>query len=86
MNESGRSSFKTAATQPRSRPMGMRRWLSFSFGHRFYVGDGFVVTQPSYRAALARRRTCAKFERECAWSPRLKKLSAYFPDHTHPSR
>jgi serine protease Do len=84
VNESGE------ATQPSGEPTaltpeGKGRIAEFEFvGTGFYVGEGFVVTNRHIVQPWMADDRAQSFVSSVKGQPRLKKLNAYFPEHTQP--
>jgi serine protease Do len=53
-------------------------------GSGFYVGDGFVVTNRHIAQPWLADERAQSLSATVRGQPRLKKLNAYFPDHTQP--
>src|SRR5882672_988276 len=84
MNESGgtvqNSGEPTALT-----PEGKGAIAEYEFvGTGFYVGDGFVLTNRHIAQPWLADDRAQSLSSSVRGQPRLKKLNAYFPDHTQP--
>ncbi len=66
-------------------PEGNAAVAEFQFsGTGFYVGDGFVVTNRHIAQPWLADDRAQSLSSSVRGQPRLKKLNAYFPDHTQP--
>jgi S1-C subfamily serine protease len=66
-------------------PEGKAAIAEFEFvGTGFYVGDGFVITNRHIAQPWLADDRAQSLSSSVRGQPRLRKLSAYFPDHTQP--
>ena len=84
MNESG-TAVQNSGDPTTLTPDGNAAVAEFQFsGTGFYVGDGFVVTNRHIAQPWLADDRAQSLSASVRGQPRLKKLSAYFPDHAQP--
>ena len=84
MNETG-GTVQNSGNSTTLTPEGRAAIAEFEFvGTGFYVGDGFVMTNRHIAQPLLADDRAQSLSSSVKGQPRLKKLSAYFPDHTQP--
>src|SRR5262249_51739140 len=82
--ESG-SAVQTSSDQPSLTAEGKGAIAEFEFvGSGFYVGDGFVVTNRHIAQPWRADDRAQSLGSLVHGQPRLKKLNAYFPEHSQP--
>jgi len=83
-NESG-AAVQNSGEPTTLTPEGNAAVAEFQFsGSGFYVGDGFVVTNRHIAQPWLADERAQSLSTSVRGQPRLKKLSAYFPDHAQP--
>lgn len=84
MNESG-SQVQNAGEPTTLTPEGKAAIAEFEFvGTGFYVGDGFVLTNRHIAQPWLADERAQGLVSSVRGQPRLKKLNAYFPEHSQP--
>jgi S1-C subfamily serine protease len=84
INESG-AAVQNTGDPTTLTPEGNAAVAEFQFsGSGFYVGDGFVVTNRHIAQPWLADDRAQSLSSSVRVQPRLKKLSAYFPDHAQP--
>lgn len=84
VNESG-AAVQNSGDPTTLTPEGNAAVAEFQFsGSGFYVGDGFVVTNRHIAQPWLADDRAQSLSSSVRVQPRLKKLSAYFPDHPQP--
>jgi serine protease Do len=84
MNESG-APVQNSGEPTTLTPDGNAAVAEYEFsGSGFYVGDGFVVTNRHIAQPWLADDRAQSLSSSVRGQPRLKKLSAYFPDHAQP--
>jgi S1-C subfamily serine protease len=84
MNESG-SPVQNAGEPTTLTPEGKGAVAEFEFvGTGFYVGEGFVLTNRHIAQPWLADERAQSLVTSVRWQPRIKKLNAYFPEHSQP--
>ncbi len=84
MNETG-GAVQNSGEPTTLTPEGKAAIAEFEFvGTGFYVGDGFVVTNRHIAQPWLADDRAQSLSSSVRGQPRLKKLNAYFPEHTQP--
>ncbi len=84
MNESG-APVQSGGEPSSLTPDGNAAVAEFQFsGSGFYVGDGFVITNRHIAQPWLADDRAQSLSSSVRGQPRLKKLNAYFPDHSQP--
>jgi S1-C subfamily serine protease len=84
MSESG-ATLQSSGEPTTLTPEGKGAVAEFEFvGSGFYVGDGFVMTNRHIAQPWLADDRAQSLSSTVRGQPRLKKLSAYFPDHAQP--
>jgi S1-C subfamily serine protease len=84
LNESG-SAVQNSGEPTTLTPEGKAPIAEFEFvGTGFYVGDGFVITNRHIAQPWLADDRAQSLSSSVRGQPRLKKLNAYFPEHTQP--